>query len=98
VHKTSSTEYVQRAETKSHEYIYGGDLKAEFDALHAEGEHRRRMMSVSAHDRIAGRPLRTKTNEEFMTYIQSHPGVVFMREDEIAHFALSSRQAIREAI
>jgi len=40
VHKTSSTEYVQRAETKSHEYMYAGDLKAEFDALYAEGEHR----------------------------------------------------------
>ena len=89
---------MQRAETKSHEYIYGGDLKAEFNALHAEGEHRRRMMSVSAHDRIAGRPSRTKTHEEFITYAQSHPGVVFMRKDEIAHFALSSRQTIREAI
>jgi len=27
--KTSSTEYVQRAETKSHEYMCVGDLKAE---------------------------------------------------------------------
>jgi len=32
-----------------------GDLKAEFDALCAEAETRRRMMSVRAHDRIAGR-------------------------------------------
>ena len=98
VHNTSSTEYVQRAEAKSHEYMYAGDLKADFDALYAEGEHRRRMMSVSAHDRIAGRPSRTKTHEEFITYAQSHPGVVFMRKDEIARFALSSPQTIREAI
>ena len=78
--------------------MYAGDLKAEFDALYAEAEHRRRMMSVSAHDRIAGRPSRTKTHEEFITYAQSHPGVVFMRKDEIARFALSSPQTIREAI
>lgn len=98
VHNRSSTEYVQRAEAKSHEYIYAGDLKSEFDALYAEGEHRR-MMSVSAHDRIEGRASRTKTQEEFNSYAQSHPGVVFMRKkDEIANFALSSRQTIREAI
>src|ERR1700722_18287136 len=78
--------------------MYAGDLKSEFDALYAEAEHRRRMMSVSAHDRIAGRPSRTKTHEEFITYAQSHPGVVFMRKDEIAHFALSSPQTIREGI
>jgi len=35
---------------------YAGDLKAEFDMLYAESAMRRRMMSVSAHDRIAGRP------------------------------------------
>ena len=34
---------------------YAGDLKREFDVLYEEGAHRRRMMSVSAHDRIAGR-------------------------------------------
>ena len=78
--------------------MYAGDLKAEFDALYAEAEYRRRMMSVSAHDRIAGRPSRTKTHEEFIIYAQSHPGVVFMRKDEIARFALSSPQTIREAI
>src|ERR1700733_14732158 len=68
--------------------MYADDLKAEFDALYAEAGTRRRMMSVSAHDRIAGRPSRTKVLEEFITYAQSHPGVAFMRKDEIAHFAL----------
>jgi hypothetical protein len=38
------------------------------------------------------------THEEFITYAQSHPGVVFMRKDEIARFALASPQTIREAI
>src|SRR6266436_9975717 len=67
---------------------YAGDLKAEFDMLYAESSKRRRMMSVSAHDRIAGRPSRTKVLEEFIVYAQNHPGVVFMRKDEIARFAL----------
>ena len=39
---------------------YAGDLKREFDVLYEEGERRRRMMSVSAHDRIAGRPARMR--------------------------------------
>jgi peptidoglycan/xylan/chitin deacetylase (PgdA/CDA1 family) len=77
---------------------YAGDLKAEFDMLYAESSKRRRMMSVSAHDRIAGRPSRTKVLEEFIVYVQNHPGVVFMRKDDIARFALSSPQTIREGI
>jgi hypothetical protein len=39
-----------------------------------------------------------RRREFINTYVQSHPGVVFMREDEIARFALSSPQTIREAI
>jgi peptidoglycan/xylan/chitin deacetylase (PgdA/CDA1 family) len=77
---------------------YAGDLKAEFDMLYAESSRRRRMMSVSAHDRIAGRPSRTKVLEEFIAYAQNNPGVVFMRKDEIARFALSSPETIREGI
>ncbi len=77
---------------------YAGDLKAEFDMLYTESGNRRRMMSVSAHDRIAGRPSRTKVLEDFIAYAQSHPGVVFRRKDEIARFALSSPQTIREGI
>jgi hypothetical protein len=77
---------------------YASDLKAEFDTLYAESAGRRRMMSVSAHDRIAGRPSRAKVLEEFITYAQDHPGVVFMRKDEIARFALGGPQTIREGI
>jgi peptidoglycan/xylan/chitin deacetylase (PgdA/CDA1 family) len=77
---------------------YASDLKAEFDMLYAESAGRRRMMSVSAHDRIAGRPSRAKVLEEFITYAQDHPGVVFMRKDEIARFALGGPQTIREGI
>jgi hypothetical protein len=56
------------------------------------------MMSVSAHDRIAGRPSRSKVLEEFIVYAQKNAGVVFMRKDEIARFALSSPKTIREGI
>jgi peptidoglycan/xylan/chitin deacetylase (PgdA/CDA1 family) len=78
--------------------MYADDLKAEFDALYAEAGTRRRMMSVSAHDRIAGRPSRSKVLEEFIVYAQSHPGVAFMRKDEIARFALESRLTVREGV
>ena len=78
--------------------MYADDLKAEFDTLYAEAGTRRRMMSVSAHDRIAGRPSRAKVLEEFITYAQSHPGVAFMRKDEIARFALESPLTVREGI
>jgi len=52
---------------------YAADLKCEFDVLYEEGDHRRRMMSVSAHDRIAGRPARMRVLEDFIQYAQSHP-------------------------
>jgi len=77
---------------------YASDLKNEFDLLYAEAENRRRMMSVSAHDRIAGRPARAKVLEDFITYAQKHPGVAFLRKDEIARFALSSPLTLREGI
>lgn len=72
------------------------ELKHEFDQLYAEAATRRRMMSVSAHDRIAGRPSRTQALEEFIVYAQKHPGVVFVRKDEIARFALESPATPRE--
>lgn len=78
--------------------MYVDDLKAEFDALYAEAGTRRRMMSVSAHDRIAGRPSRAKVLEQFIIYAQSHRGVAFMRKDEIARFALESPLTVREGI
>jgi peptidoglycan/xylan/chitin deacetylase (PgdA/CDA1 family) len=69
---------------------YAADLKNEFEMLYTEAEGRRRMMSISAHDRIAGRPARAKVLEEFIIHAQRRPGVVFMRKDEIAKFALAS--------
>lgn len=56
------------------------------------------MMSVSVHDRITGRPSRAKVREEFIIYVQSHPGVAFMRKDEIARIAMESPLTVRESI
>jgi len=75
---------------------FASELKREFDALYAESDRKRRMMSVASHDRVSGRPSRTGVMEEFITYAQRHAGVVFMRKVEIAKFALSSPSTIRE--
>ena len=75
---------------------FASELKYEFDQLYAEAATRRRMMSVSAHDRITGRPARTKVLEDFIVYAQKQPGVVFLRKDQIARFALESSATPRE--
>ncbi len=75
---------------------FAGEIKAEFDALYIESERKRRMISVSSHDRVAGRASRTAVMDDFIAYAQRHPGVVFMRKDEIARFALSSPMTVRE--
>jgi peptidoglycan/xylan/chitin deacetylase (PgdA/CDA1 family) len=77
---------------------YAADLKREFDVLYEEGAHRRRMMSVSAHDRIAGRPARMRVLEDFIQYAQSHPDVSFMRKVDIANYAIASPRTVREDI
>lgn len=68
---------------------FGQELKDEFDQLYAEAAGRRRMMSISTHDRIAGTPARVKRIGEFLAYAKQHPGVAFARKDEIARWALS---------
>ena len=49
---------------------YLQDLKDDFEVLYAEAATRRRMMSISAHDRISGIPGRVKLIEEFIKYTQ----------------------------
>ncbi len=75
---------------------YASELKNEFEMLYSEAESRRRMMSIRVHDWIGGRPARAKVLEEFIIYAQRRPGVVFLRKDEIARFALSSSVTPRE--
>jgi len=52
---------------------------------------------VSRHDRITGIPGRVKLVEEFIKYAQKQKGVVFMRKDEIAKWALSAPNLPHEA-
>ena len=47
------------------------------------------MMSISAHDRLAGTPARVKALDDFITYAKQHKGVKFMRKDDIAKWMLS---------
>jgi peptidoglycan/xylan/chitin deacetylase (PgdA/CDA1 family) len=75
---------------------FAGELKAEFDALYEESANKRRMISIASHDRVAGRPSRMKVIEDFIVYAQKQSGVVFLRKDEIAKFALESPLTIRE--
>lgn len=72
---------------------FASDLRDDFDMLYAEAEGRRRMMSVSVHDRIGGQPAVAKNIGDFIDYALKHPGVVFMRKDEIARWTLEQSDA-----
>lgn len=71
-------------------------IKLDFDELYEEAETRRRMMSISAHDRISGSPQMVRVWDEFLEYAKSKRGVSFMRKDEIAKFVTSSSLTLRE--
>lgn len=71
-------------------------LKDEFDQLYSESEKKRRMMSISTHDRIGGTPQMVQALRAFLQYATKQPGVTFMRKDAIARFALSDGRTIRE--
>jgi peptidoglycan/xylan/chitin deacetylase (PgdA/CDA1 family) len=72
-------------------------IKMDFDQLYDEADHRRRMMSVSAHDRISGSPQMARAWDEFLRYAKSRRGVAFLRKDEIARCALESPLTLRES-
>jgi peptidoglycan/xylan/chitin deacetylase (PgdA/CDA1 family) len=76
---------------------YTAELKSEFDQLYQEAAVRRRMMSISTHDRISGTPARVRGLAEFIDYAQQHEGVRFLRKDEIARWALAQADTPREA-
>jgi len=76
---------------------YLQDLKDDFNVLYAEAASRRRMMSISTHDRISGIPGRVKLLEDFILYARKQKGVVFMRKDEIARWALSAPNTPHES-
>ncbi|KAB8198368.1 polysaccharide deacetylase family protein [Lysobacter maris] len=72
-------------------------LKDAFDQLYAEAGDRRRMMSISTHDRIGGRPAVVKALDDFLAYALARPGVAAARKDEIARWALVDAGTRREA-
>ncbi|NVD98419.1 polysaccharide deacetylase family protein [Massilia sp. BJB1822] len=72
-------------------------ITADFDQLYEEAGTRRRMMSISAHDRISGTPQMVRAWDQFLAYAKSKPGVAFMRKDDIARYALNSPLTLRES-
>lgn len=54
------------------------------------------MMSISTHDRVQGRPFRVRSLDRFLDYALKHKGVVCLRKDEIAAFALSEPTITRD--
>lgn len=69
-------------------------LKREFDYLYREGAQKRRMMSISFHDRMGGTPAIASITEEFIAYAQTQKNVVFMRKVDIAKMILSDPDAL----
>ncbi|TPK75307.1 polysaccharide deacetylase family protein [Mesorhizobium sp. B2-4-6] len=75
---------------------YEQQLKDEFDQLYEEGAMRRRMMAISTHDRIQGRPYRVRSLARFLEYASKHEGVTFLRKDQIAEIIYSDPQPLRD--
>jgi len=72
-------------------------IKMDFDQLYEEAGERRRMMSVSAHDRISGTPQMVRAWDAFLRYVKEKPGVAFLCKDAIARWALESPLTLRES-
>lgn len=75
---------------------YERQLKDEFDVLYEEAATRRRMMSISTHDRVQGRPFRVRSLDRFLDYALKHKGVVCLRKDAIADFAFAEPTTLRD--
>jgi peptidoglycan/xylan/chitin deacetylase (PgdA/CDA1 family) len=69
---------------------YEQQLRDEFDQLYEEGATRRRMMSLSLHDRISGHASRVRVLDRFLSYARRFDDVWFARRDEIARWALDT--------
>jgi peptidoglycan/xylan/chitin deacetylase (PgdA/CDA1 family) len=69
---------------------YQQQLQDEFEQLYEEGATRRRMMSISLHDRISGHASRVRVLDRILTSLRQRAGVWWARRDEIADWALST--------
>lgn len=72
--------------------MYESALRAEFSALYEEAASTRRMMVISCHDRIAGRPMRARALERFIRWAQTHDRVWFPTKAELAAIVLHEAQ------
>jgi peptidoglycan/xylan/chitin deacetylase (PgdA/CDA1 family) len=70
---------------------YEQQLHDEFEQLYEEGAGRRRMMSISLHDRISGHASRVRVLDRFLTKARRRARVWWARRDEIADWALATR-------
>ncbi|MFE5624882.1 allantoinase PuuE [Streptomyces virginiae] len=68
-----------------------GYLVDTFDALHAEGADRPRMMSVGLHCRISGKPGRIRALDGFLTHVTQRGGAWFATREQIARHWLQTR-------
>jgi peptidoglycan/xylan/chitin deacetylase (PgdA/CDA1 family) len=71
---------------------YEQQLRDEFAQLYEEGAARRRMMSISLHDRISGHASRVRVLDRFLEWARERPGVWWARRDEIADWAMRTPQ------
>jgi hypothetical protein len=69
---------------------YEQQLRDEFDQLYDEGAARRRMMSISLHDRISGHASRVQVLDRFLGWAHQRPEVWWARRDQIADWALAT--------
>jgi peptidoglycan/xylan/chitin deacetylase (PgdA/CDA1 family) len=69
---------------------YERQLHDEFEQLYEEGATRRRMMSISLHDRISGHASRVRSLDRILTVLGKYPDVWWARRDEIADWALAT--------
>jgi peptidoglycan/xylan/chitin deacetylase (PgdA/CDA1 family) len=69
---------------------YEQQLYDEFEQLYEEGATRRRMMSISLHDRISGHASRVRVLDRILTSLRKRPDVWWARRDEIADWALAT--------
>ncbi|MCX2477319.1 polysaccharide deacetylase family protein [Pedobacter sp. MC2016-05] len=71
-------------------------LKHEFDQLYEEGATKRRMMSISFHDRIGGTPAMVHAMDEFIKYTHEKTGIVYMRKDDIAKMVINEANTLQD--
>ena len=71
---------------------YVRQLEDEFEQLYEEGVSRRRMMSLSLHDRISGHASRVRALDRFLDTVRKRSDVWWARRDEIADWALKTRE------